>query len=40
MLAEWACGIDLMLGTHIPMHLSGPERTYRIPEERKYRSIL
>jgi len=39
-VGEWGCGIDLLLGTHLPKHLVGPERTYYIQEERKYRSIL
>ncbi|CAF5184921.1 unnamed protein product, partial [Rotaria sp. Silwood1] len=39
-LAEWACGIDLVLGTYLPLDVVGPERTYRIKEEKKYRSIL
>ncbi|CAF1243897.1 unnamed protein product [Rotaria sordida] len=39
-LAEWACGIDLALGTYLLLDVVGPERTYRIKEEKKYRSIL
>ncbi|CAF3126947.1 unnamed protein product [Rotaria sp. Silwood2] len=39
-LAEWACGIDLFLGTYLPEHVVGPERTYRIKEEKYYRSVL
>jgi hypothetical protein len=39
-LAKWACGVDLLLGTYLPQHVTGPERTYRIQEEKKYRSIL
>ncbi|CAF3957574.1 unnamed protein product [Rotaria sp. Silwood1] len=39
-LAEWACGIDLVLGTYLPLDVVGPERTYRLKEEKKYRSIL
>ncbi|CAM4850358.1 unnamed protein product [Rotaria magnacalcarata] len=39
-LAEWACGLDLMLGTYLPLDVVGRERTYRLHEEKKYRSIL
>ena len=39
-LAEWGCGIDLALGKHIPDHVVGEERTYRMREEKKYRTIL
>jgi len=39
-LAEWSCGIDLSLGTYIPEHVVGAERTYRMKEEEKYRLIL
>ncbi|CAF3842689.1 unnamed protein product [Rotaria sp. Silwood1] len=39
-LGEWACGFDLVLGTYLPLDVVGPERTYRIKEEKKYRSIL
>lgn len=39
-LAEWACGIDLYLDTYIPKDSIGPERRYRINEEKKYRAIL
>ncbi|CAF5139292.1 unnamed protein product, partial [Rotaria sp. Silwood1] len=39
-LAEWACGVDLALGTYLPLDVVGPERTYRLKEEKKYRSIL
>jgi hypothetical protein len=39
-LAEWSCGIDLLLGTYIPEHVVGAERTYRMKEEEKYRLIL
>ncbi|CAF5148056.1 unnamed protein product, partial [Rotaria sp. Silwood1] len=31
---------DLVLGTYLPLDVVGPERTYRIKEEKKYRSIL
>ncbi|CAM4981161.1 unnamed protein product [Rotaria socialis] len=39
-LDEWVCGIDLMLGTYLPLGVVGRERTYRLHEEKKYRSIL
>ena len=39
-LAEWGCGIDLILGTYIPDDVVGTERVYRMREEKKYRSIL
>ncbi|CAF2120206.1 unnamed protein product [Rotaria magnacalcarata] len=39
-LAEWACGLDLMLGNYLPLDVVGRERTYRLHEEKKYRSIL
>ena len=39
-LAEWACGVDLVLNTYLPGAVSDRERTYRINEEKKYRSIL
>ncbi|CAF4215376.1 unnamed protein product, partial [Rotaria sordida] len=37
---EWACGVDLALGTYLPLDVVGPERTYQLKEEKKYRSIL
>ncbi|CAF5132248.1 unnamed protein product [Rotaria sp. Silwood1] len=39
-LSEWACGVDLSLGTYIPDNVVGPERTYRMREEKKHRAIL
>jgi hypothetical protein len=39
-LAEWSCGVDLYLDTYLPEHVVGDERTYRIRQEKKYRSIL
>ncbi|CAF3240679.1 unnamed protein product [Rotaria socialis] len=39
-LAEWTCGVDLMLGTYLPLDVVGRERAYRLHEEKKYRSIL
>ncbi|CAF4297519.1 unnamed protein product, partial [Rotaria magnacalcarata] len=37
---EWACGLDLMLGTYLPLDVVGRERTYRLHGEKEYRSIL
>ena len=39
-VAEWSCGVDLLLGTYIPQDVVGPERTYRIHQERNYRTML
>ncbi|CAF4994721.1 unnamed protein product, partial [Rotaria sp. Silwood1] len=39
-LVEWACGVDLALGTYLPLDVVGPEHTYRLHEEKKYRTIL
>ena len=39
-LSEWACGIDLVLNTYLAESAPDNERTYRINEEKKYRSIL
>jgi hypothetical protein len=38
-LAEWACGIDLALGKYLPEQAVEPERTWRIQEEKIYRTI-
>ena len=39
-LGEWSCGLDLSLDTYFPENVVGPERYYRINEEKKYRQIL
>lgn len=39
-LAEWACGLDLNLGQHIPQGVHGGSFTFQVNEETRYRQEL